>query len=163
MKNNPSTRGTDRKTTAPASRSIDYRTAGIMLGAALLGAAWAVFNLVSTGGARSEAELRELVWAIFATPFALFIGWTVARRFEVWRAAGICFCLYFFTPFVAARFQSLVWTEEQAAINGNSLYFWTAIVLHLLGAVGLAVWRALDQPDQEQTTSEQTVVPSPGT
>ncbi len=163
MKNNPSTHAAGGKTATPGSRQIDYRTAGIMLGAALLGAIWAIFNLVSTGGSRSEEELRELVWAIFATPFALFIGWTVARRFEIWRAAGICFCLYFFTPFVAARFQSLVWTEAQAGANGNSLYFWTAIGLHLIAAVGLATWRALDQPGQEQSTSEQTAVPSPGT
>lgn len=148
------------KANSPTPRVIDYRTAGMMLGAALIGAAWAAFNLVSTGGDRDEAALRPLVWAIFATPFALFLGWIVARRWEGWRAAGICFCLYFFTPFVAARIQSLVWTDEQAAANGNSLYFWLVIVLHLIGAVGLAVWRTLDQPDRAAT--EQTMAPSPG-
>jgi hypothetical protein len=115
----------------------------MMLGALIVGTAWAIFNYTSTGGERGEDQLRPLVWTIFSTPFVLFIGWVLARRAEVWLAAFTCFCLYFFTPFVAARIESLVYTAEQARFNGHELYFTMVIVLH--GVVGLLVvgWRAL--------------------
>lgn len=128
-------------------RRIDLRTLCIMLTAIFLGVAWAVYNYTSTGGSRSEEQLRPLVWTIFATPFALFIGWVIARRNEVWRAAFVCFCFYFFTPFVAARIESLLLTPEQAAATGHHTYFVAAIVLHLVVAIGLALWRSLCPPD----------------
>ncbi len=133
---------------------FDTKTFGLIVGMALLGAIWAAYNLISTGGVRSEAELRPLVWAYFATPCALFLGWVIARRVEVWRAAGICFCVYFFTPFVAARIESLVLSSEQAAANGHSMFFWTMISLHLVVAVGLATWRALSGPVQPAEAAE---------
>lgn len=114
-----------------------------MIASALVGLAWATYSFGSTGGERGEAQLQPLVWTIFATPFALFIGWTIARRSEVWLAAFACFCMYFFTPFVAARIESLVVTPEQARAMGHSVYFQAVLVLHALTAVGLAVWRAL--------------------
>lgn len=141
------------------TRRIDWRTFGIMLGIALLGAVWAIYNYISVGNDRSEEQLRPLVWVIFATPFALFIGWVLARRAEVWRAAFICFCFYFFTPFVAARIESFMLTPEQAAASGHSRYFVTAIVLHVIGAVGLSLWRALDPP-APATEPAQAVVTS---
>jgi hypothetical protein len=67
------------------SRHLDLRTTGIMLGALLVGVAWAVFNYASTSGERGEDQLRPLVWTIFSTPFVLFIGWVMARRAEVWQ------------------------------------------------------------------------------
>ncbi len=123
------------------SRHLDLRTTGIMLGALLVGVAWAVFNYASTSGERGEDQLRPLVWTIFSTPFVLFIGWVMARRAEVWLAAFSCFCLYFFTPFVAARIESLVYDEFYAAQSGHHLYFTLVMVLH--GAAGLALvgWR----------------------
>lgn len=131
---------------APAVRRFDGRTATIMIGATLLGMAWASYNLLSTGGARSETNLRPLVWVIFATPFFLCIGWVVARRVEFWRAAAICFCFYFFTPFVAARIESLVIGPQRAAETGHTFYFWTVIVLHAIVGTGLSIWRALNEP-----------------
>jgi hypothetical protein len=128
--------------TRPAARPFAWRTFALLIGAALLGAAWAYYNFLSTGGQRGQDELRPLVWTIFATPFALFLGWTLARRAEVWLAAFCCFCLYFFTVFVAARIESLVYSPEAAAATNHDLYFQAVIVLHLIGAAGLAVWRA---------------------
>jgi glucan phosphoethanolaminetransferase (alkaline phosphatase superfamily) len=121
---------------------FDWRTFGSMLLAAALGVAWAAFNFASTGGERGEEQLQPLVWTIFATPFFLFLGWTIARRREVWLAAFICFCVYFFGVFVAARIESLISTREQAAANGHSAYFITTMILHAAVALGLAIWRA---------------------
>jgi cytochrome bd-type quinol oxidase subunit 2 len=129
-------------TSSPIKRSFDGRTFGLMLGAAVLGAVWAYYNLAATGGDRGEDQLQRLVWAIFGSPFALFIGWVVARRAEVWLAAFASFCVYFFTVFVAARFESLLMTADQAKDSGHMLYFQAAIVLHVLAALALAVWRA---------------------
>jgi hypothetical protein len=124
-------------------RRFDTRTAAIIIGAALVGAAWAYYNYVSTGGQRGEPQLRPLVWAIFATPFATFLGWLAARRREGWLAAYVCFCIYFFTPFVGARIESLVMDATQAEAEGHWIYFHAVIVLNLLAALAVAVWRGL--------------------
>jgi hypothetical protein len=113
-----------------------------MIAAVVLGVAWATYNFVITDGERGLQELQPLVWTIFATPFVLWIGWVVARRTELWLAAFSCFCLYFFTPFVAARLESLIMTPDQAAATRHEFYFQAVLVLHLLGGVGLAIWRA---------------------
>lgn len=125
-------------------RRLDLRTLCIMLIAVFLGAAWAIFNFNSTGGVRAEEQLRPLVWTIFATPFALFLGWAIARRNEVWSAAFICFCFYFFTPFVAARTESLILSPAEASATGHHTYFVAALVLHFVGAIVITLWRALD-------------------
>ncbi|MBC8076936.1 MAG: hypothetical protein H7Y32_12730 [Chloroflexales bacterium] len=129
-------------------KKIDWRTAAIIVGVALLGAAWAYFQYRTTFGPageplRGEQQLRPLVWTIFATPLATFIGWTIARRREVWLAAGVCFCIYFFSPFVGARIESLVLDATDAAQIGHVVYFQAVIVLNLLAAVAVAAWRAL--------------------
>lgn len=124
-------------------RPVDRRTLAILLVATLVGAAWATYNFASTGGARGEEQLRPLVWTIFATPFALFLGWVVARRYEAWLAAFVCFSLYFFTPFVAARIESLVLTPAEASATKHALYFQSAIVLHIIAAIVIALWRAM--------------------
>lgn len=115
-----------------------------MLVATLIGVAWAYYNWTSAGGARVDATVRPLVWAIFATPAALFIGWLIARRSEWPLASFCCFCLYFLTPFVAARIESLAVPPEQ--IGTHEFYFATAIVLHGLAGIGFATWRALSPP-----------------
>ncbi len=135
-------------------RRLDTRTLVIMLVAALLGVAWAAYNFISTGGDRGQDELRPLVWTIFATPFALFIGWLVARRAEVWVATFVCFCLYFFTPFVAARIESLILTREAAQNNGHVIYFSAVLVLHGVVALALAVWRARTPAPTTAATEE---------
>jgi hypothetical protein len=124
------------------TRRLDPRTLLLMLATLAVGVTWAVFNLASTGGARNDDVVRALVWAVFATPFALFLGWLVARRHELGLAAFCCFCLYFFTFFVAQRIESLVVSPEVAASNGHSLYFNLAIAIHAVVGVGLSIWRA---------------------
>ena len=108
------------------SRKYDLRTAAIILGVTLLGAAWAYFQFSTTSGPngeplRGEPYLRPLVWAIFATPLATWLGWTIARRREVWLAAGVCFCIYFFSPFVGARIESLAMDGSDAEQAGQEL------------------------------------------
>ncbi len=125
---------------------LDVRTLMIMLAATLVGAAWAYYNFTSTGGERGEGQLRPLVWTIFSTPFVLFLGWVLARKAELWLAAFICFCVYFFTPFVAASIESLFRTTEEAAHTGHTLYFTTVMVLHTLLGLGLSVWRSMVSP-----------------
>jgi cation transport ATPase len=121
---------------------LDTRTLLIMLVASLMGLAWASYNFISTGGVRSDETLRPLIWTVFATPFALFLGWLAARRSE-WRlAAFCCFCMYFLTFFVAARIEALFYSAEQSAANGHAFYFVTSLVLHGLTALALSGWRA---------------------
>lgn len=124
-------------------RQIDTRTLLIMLGALALGVAWAAYSLASTGGARNDSVVRALVWTVFAAPFALFLGWLAARRRELGLAAFCCFCLYFFTFFVAQRIESLVLSSEEAAASGHALYFNLVIIIHAVVGAGLAIWRAL--------------------
>lgn len=124
------------------SRKLDIRTLIIMLAATLVGAAWAYYNYTSTGGERGEDQLQRLVWTIFSTPFVLFIGWLLARRAELWLAAFVCFCLYFFTPFVGARIESLMMSAEEARHSGHHAYFVAVMVIHLVAGGGISVWRA---------------------
>jgi cytochrome bd-type quinol oxidase subunit 2 len=124
-------------------KRVDWRTCGIMLGAMVVGVAWASYNYTSTGGSRGENQLRPLVWTIFSTPFVLFLGWVLARRREGWLAAFVCFCIYFFTPFVAARIESFVVTAEQAAQMGHHIYFSMVMVLHGSAALAVSIWRSL--------------------
>lgn len=124
------------------SRRFDLRTLLLMLAALAVGLAWASYSLASTGGARNDATIRPLVWTVFAGPFALFIGWLCARRAELGLAAFCCFCLYFFSFFVAQRIESLALSQQAAAANGHTLYFTLMIVLHALVGIGLTLWRA---------------------
>ena len=138
-------------------RKLNWRTAAIIVGVALLGAAWAYFQYRTTFGPngeplRGEPYLRPLVWAIFATPLATWVGWAVARRREVWLAAGVCFCIYFFTPFVAARIESFVYDATDAEQMGHTLYFQAVILLNILAALGVAVWRATRPADPANRT-----------
>ncbi|NNJ12475.1 hypothetical protein EKD04_019295 [Chloroflexales bacterium ZM16-3] len=129
-------------------RRIDLRTLGVMLIALAVGLAWAAYNLTQAGLVRDESTVRPLVWAVFAAPAALFVGWLIARRREMGMAAACCFCLYFFSFFVAQRIESLAVSPEQVATYVHSFYFWTVLVLHAIVGVGMAIWRAqsLDVP-----------------
>lgn len=129
------------------NRRIDTRTLLTMLLALAAGLGWAAYNLASTGGARNDSVVRALVWTVFAAPFALFLGWLAARRHELGLAAFSCFCLYFFTFFVAQRIETLFLSPEAAAANGHALYFNLVIALHALAGAGLALWRALTPSD----------------
>lgn len=125
------------------TRRVDTRTLLIMLAALAAGVAWAAYSLASTGGARNDTVIRALVWTVFAAPFALFLGWLAARRRELGLAAFCCFCLYFFTFFVAQRIESLALSAEAAAASGHALYFNLVIAIHAVAGAALAVWRAL--------------------
>ena len=140
---------------------FDLRTFILIFGAALLGAAWAVYNRNLVTSLDTQAQLRAQVWVIFATPFATFWGWFVARRAERLWAAAICFCVYFFAPFVAARYEScaVVWaqygpigcftaTSEARQLSNeiaHAIYFQAIVIAHLLAALGVALQRALSR------------------
>ncbi len=142
-----------------SDRSLDVRTFALIFGAALLGAAWAIYNRSLTTPPYPEWQFRSLVWVFFATPFATFWGWFLARRAERWWAAFVCFCIYFFSAFVAARYESCTvvhgtfslydcfaaTTEAQAlaAANGHRIFFQAIVVIHLLAALAVALRRAL--------------------
>jgi hypothetical protein len=140
---------------------FDLRTFILIVGAALLGAAWAIYSRGRVPALDPEAQLRAQVWVIFATPFATFWGWFVARRGERLWAAAICFCIYFFAPFVAARYEScaVVWSQfgaagcfsataaarEAARASGHTIYFGAIVIIHLLAALAVALQRALSR------------------
>ena len=155
---------------------FDIRTFILIFGAALIGAAWAIYNRGLVPSLPLLSQLRAQTWVIFATPFAMFWGWFFARRAERLAAAGICFCIYFFTPFVAARYEScaVVWSQygpagcftatnvarDLAAASQHAIYFQAVVILHILAALAVALQRALSrsrmsvrlpQPQREPT------------
>jgi len=128
------------------TRPFDTRTLALIAAAAAVGAALAAVGLASTGGARTDLTVRPLVWAIVATPLCTCAGWAVARRAELALAAGTCLALYLFTPFVAARIETLVSPDDRS----HSVYFVAVIVLHALAALAIAFWRARTPPATPQ-------------
>lgn len=146
---------------------FDLKTFILIFGAAALGAAWAIYNRTIAPTVSVETRMRAHVWVIFATPFATFWGWFIARRAERLWAAAVCFCIYFFAPFVAARYEScaVVWAQfgaagcftateqarEAARLGEYAIYFQAIVVVHLLAALAVALQRALSRstiPDQ---------------
>jgi hypothetical protein len=124
-------------------KRVDWRSALIMLGGLLLGVAWASYNLSVAGPVRSDATLRNLVWAVFAGPLGLFVGWLIARRHELGLAALSCFVLYFFSFFVAQRLEGLLIGAETARATAHMLYFQLMLGLHSLAGIGIILWRSL--------------------
>ncbi|MEA2984795.1 MAG: hypothetical protein QOD94_1049 [Alphaproteobacteria bacterium] len=124
-------------------RHFDWRSLAIIGLAALVGAAWAGYNLRLAGDRRDEAVFDALIWIVFATPFATFIGWLVARPRERWLAVAVCFAIYFFAIFAAARIERVIVGEAIAAASGHALYFRLCLVFDLLGCLGVALHRAL--------------------
>lgn len=142
---------------APAR--FDFRTFLLIFGAACLGAAWAVYSRSTTSFPYDESQIRALIWIVFAAPFAMFLGWFVARPRERWSAAFVCFCIYFFAPFVAARFETCTvvygsfnlvscfadteQAQQLAGAIGHRIYFESVVVIHLLAALVIAAHRAV--------------------
>ena len=140
---------------------FDIRTFILIFGAALIGAAWAIYNRGLVPSLPLQGQLRAQTWLIFATPFAMFWGWFFARRAERLAAAAICFCIYFFAPFVAARYEScaVVWSKygpigcftatsaarDLAAAGQHVVYFQAIVIVHILAALAVALQRALSR------------------
>lgn len=120
----------------------DLRAALLIGGAALLGAAWALFNLYRVGGNGFGGATGPLVWAVLATPLATFGGWVVARWRERWLAALVCFCIYFFGILLAARLELLLLGADAADASGHALYFRLAIAIQLIAGLASAGQRA---------------------
>jgi hypothetical protein len=154
----------------PAAR-FDVRTFLLIFGAACLGAAWATYSRATTSPPYDESQIRALIWIVFAAPFAMFLGWFVARPRERWLAAFVCFCIYFFAPFVAARYETCAVVSgsfslvscfadtEQAQILagqiGHRIYFESVVVIHLIAALATALQRARGR----RTIADQTPQP----
>lgn len=146
---------------------LNLRTFGIIIGATLLGAAWALYNRGLAVRPYDEAAYRALIWVVFATPFAMFWGWLLARPAERWAALLVSASIYFFAPFVAARYESCAvvrdgfslvscFADTQAAQqlandNGHALYFQAIVVIHLLAGLAVALHRALDRSTMPST------------
>lgn len=159
------------------TRRFDWRTLLLLIGAAVVGLIWANYNRVLAPTLSDEAALRPHVWAIFGLPFALCIGWLLARRRELWLALAVCFCIYFFSAFVAARYESCAVVtgrfdlnvcftgtaeaQEAARRNGHTIYFQSILVVQALAALVVALQRAWSRstmPDETpQASSEFTV------
>ncbi|MGB9739115.1 MAG: hypothetical protein C0184_05780 [Chloroflexus aggregans] len=92
---------------------------------------------------RNPEILRWLALVILATPLATFIGWVFACRDE-WRlAAACCGALYFFTPFVAARIESVLAPDAaRQTVGPHTVYFVSVLAIHLVGVLGLVWWRS---------------------
>ena len=136
-------------------RTFDLRSFALILGLTAFGAVWATYNLMHVGSIRDESTVRPLVWVVFATPFAILLGWLVARRREMGLAFACCFSLYFFSFFVAQRIESLILSPEQASAGGHGLYFWMMIGIHVTAGVGLAIWRATEVAAGEPTAGRR--------
>ncbi|ACL24156.1 conserved hypothetical protein [Chloroflexus aggregans DSM 9485] len=91
---------------------------------------------------RNPEVLRWLALVILATPLATFIGWVIVRRDE-WRlAAACCGALYFFTPFVAARIETILAPDAaRQTVGPHTVYFISVLTIHLIGVLGLVWWR----------------------
>lgn len=132
--------------------SFNLRTMLLIAGAALLGAAWAFFNLYRAGGTGFSGATASLIWAVFATPFFTFWGWLLAGRGEGWLAAFVCFCIYFFGIFLGARIEGLIVGADAAAASGHSLYFQLTPAIQLFACVVVALQRAGSRGTMESTT-----------
>ncbi|WP_029215244.1 hypothetical protein [Kallotenue papyrolyticum] len=128
-------------TATPTGHPFDLRSAALIGGAALLGAAWSWVNLQRAGGSGAGAATAALIWTVFATPFFTFWGWFAARRSELWMALFVCGCIYFFSIFAGARIERLLLDAEPARATGHALYFRLTPALQLLACLALALHR----------------------
>ncbi len=141
-----------------------------------MGLWWANYNRGIAVTMSVEAALKPHVWAIFALPFVLLLGWLVARRHEFGLALFVCFCLYFFSTFVAARYESCTVVtgsfdfgvcftgtaeaQELARDNGHVIYFGAILVIQAIAALVIALQRAFSRstmPEQAQVRGELSV------
>lgn len=114
----------------------------MIAGLTLLGAATAATAYWSTHGSRGDQVIRQLVWTVFGTPAATFVGYLLADRKRGWQAAFWCFMIYFFSIFVAARLERLILGAAVADASGHDLYFKLTLVLNVVSGLALAVQAA---------------------
>ncbi len=124
-------------------RTWDRRAFACIVVAAVIGAAWAWFNLSRAGGNGFSAATGPLVWTVFATPFCTFWGWVLARRQEVWPALFVCFCIYFFGILIGARVERLALGAEAARASGHALYFQLTPAIQLGAGLLVALQRSV--------------------
>lgn len=110
--------------------------------AAIVGWVVAVATYTIVGDNRNPEVLRWLALVILATPLTIFFGWVIARRDE-WRlAAACCGALYFFTPFIAGRIETILTPDAaRQTVGPHTVYFISVLALHLIGGIALAWWR----------------------
>ncbi|MGQ9874170.1 MAG: hypothetical protein ACUVSL_02775 [Chloroflexus sp.] len=120
----------------------DYRTFFTIVLASLVGWITAVAVYIQIGDNRNPEVLRWLALVILITPLSGFFGWIAIRRYE-WRlAAACCGALYFFTPFVAARIETIISPDAaRQTVGPHTVYFVSVLILHLFGGLALAWWR----------------------
>jgi hypothetical protein len=121
------------------SNRWDRRAFGLLMIAVVIGALWAGYNLWRFDFGRAGGDVRMLVWIVFATPFATFLGWVWARPREGWHAAFVTFVIYFFAIMVAARIERLVLGEDQAAATHHALYFQLTLALDVVACLVVAL------------------------
>jgi hypothetical protein len=157
------------------TKRFDLRTFALILGAALIGMVWALYNRGLTEYPYDPVrEFRPLVWVVFAIPFATFWGWFVARKAERWWAAFVCFCIYFFSPFLAARYESCTvlqghfsltdcfvntaQAQEAANSNGHVIYFQVIVIVQLLAVLAVAIHRARSQASEATSEAQHNTI-----
>jgi hypothetical protein len=130
----------------------------VMTAALLIGVGLALAALLATGGSREPEQARLLTVVLLAAPALLTAAWLVVRPQERPLAAGTGAALYFFTPFVAARIESLIDPVAAASVGTpHQIYFTAVLVLHLSAGLALIRWRAADRhsspPDEQKGES----------
>ncbi|MEF3275686.1 MAG: hypothetical protein K6356_15055 [Chloroflexus sp.] len=120
----------------------DSRTTLTIAIAAMFGLAIAIAAYSVVGDNHHSKVLRWLALIVLSTPLATFLGWIAVRRRE-WRlAAASCGALYFFTPFIAARIETILTPAAAAQTAGpHTVYFISVLTLHVIGGLALAWWR----------------------
>lgn len=136
----------------------DLRTLALILTAAALGIGAAAWHHSLLAPPYRGADAAALVWVVLAAPLAVFLGWWIARPGDVALAAIVACCIYFFTPFIAARYESCVIVhgsfnlvscvvdtqraQQLASQAGHRIYFETVMVIHGCAAIVVAILRA---------------------
>lgn len=148
-------------------RSFDLKTFSCIFGAGLIGALLARYNYGKVNfndyQHYTSGDFNILfIWMVFVTPFMTFWGWLFARRSEGWIASFVCFCIYFFSSFVAARyeyctipahifnltncFSTDIDVDRIARDSAHILYFQAIVPIHLCAVFVVAIQRSLNRP-----------------
>ncbi len=135
----------------------DPRALFIMLLFMLCGWTLALTSFALVGDNRAPTVARGLALTVVATPLGTLFGWLISRRSE-WRLAlACCGAVYFFTPFVAARIETILAPEAaRQTVGQHTVYFVSVLALHLMCGLGLIWWRSR-QPVTSAVQDERIV------